>query len=308
MTTEDQEFHNSDSEEENSFHEELEPGEAFSMSDNDETSELQPIHHEKGDELSVADSSVDKDSVEVKRHGSVSKPPYSYIALITMSILQSPQRKLTLSDICDFIKRRFGYYREKFPSWQNSIRHNLSLNDCFVKMPREPGNPGKGNYWTLDPASEGMFDNGSFLRRRKRFKRPRPPDGLPGVYGLPYYMNCNSLCWRSPVYSTPYSHPYMPYYPQPPTIHRLAPPLRQNDQPPKEKEKSKFTIDSIIGTKKDDEKTLKLDVESCMPSPAQSRAGGHAYSSAFDSAEPSCPYDSVGPCPGFCVQCNYVVR
>ena len=41
-------------------------------------------------------------------------------------------------------------------------------------MPREPGNPGKGNYWTLDPESEDMFDNGSFLRRRKRFKRSFP--------------------------------------------------------------------------------------------------------------------------------------
>ncbi|CAH3163845.1 unnamed protein product [Pocillopora meandrina] len=80
---------------------------------------------------------------ENRRQSSMSKPPYSYIALITMAILQSPQRKLTLSEICDFIKRRFPYYREKFPSWQNSIRHNLSLNDCFMKMPREPGNPGK---------------------------------------------------------------------------------------------------------------------------------------------------------------------
>ncbi|XGW09185.1 hypothetical protein V3C99_011476 [Haemonchus contortus] len=108
------------------------------------------------------------------------KPAYSYIALIAMAILNAEDKKLTLSQICDFIMSRFQYYRDKFPAWQNSIRHNLSLNDCFVKIPREPGNPGKGNYWSLDPKAQDMFDNGSFLRRRKRFKRqPEPQDMSP---------------------------------------------------------------------------------------------------------------------------------
>ncbi|XP_017286780.1 forkhead box protein D5 [Kryptolebias marmoratus] len=123
--------------------------------------------------------------------GSSVKPPYSYIALITMAILRSPPKKLTLSGICDFISNKFPYYRDKFPAWQNSIRHNLSLNDCFIKIPREPGNPGKGNYWSLDPASEDMFDNGSFLRRRKRFKRSQPEFGKDGVM---FYSGFG--CWR----------------------------------------------------------------------------------------------------------------
>ncbi|KAM9330090.1 forkhead box protein E1 [Gastrophryne carolinensis] len=99
------------------------------------------------------------------------KPPYSYIALIAMAIANSSERKLTLGGIYKFITEKFPFYRDNSKKWQNSIRHNLTLNDCFIKIPREPGRPGKGNYWALDPNAEDMFDSGSFLRRRKRFKR-----------------------------------------------------------------------------------------------------------------------------------------
>ncbi|CAF1370667.1 unnamed protein product [Rotaria sordida] len=98
------------------------------------------------------------------------KPPYSYIALTAMAIQQSPEKMLPLSDIYKFITDRFPYYRTNTQKWQNSLRHNLSFNDCFIKVPRRIDRPGKGNFWALHSKCSDMFENGSYLRRRKRFK------------------------------------------------------------------------------------------------------------------------------------------
>uniref|UniRef100_A0A8V0Z4R3 Forkhead box I3 n=1 Tax=Gallus gallus TaxID=9031 RepID=A0A8V0Z4R3_CHICK len=103
------------------------------------------------------------------------RPPYSYSALIAMAIQSAPERKLTLSHIYQYVAENFPFYKRSKAGWQNSIRHNLSLNDCFRKVPRDEDDPGKGNYWTLDPNCEKMFDNGNFRRKRKRRSEPNTP-------------------------------------------------------------------------------------------------------------------------------------
>ncbi|XP_028332530.1 forkhead box protein I1 [Gouania willdenowi] len=104
------------------------------------------------------------------------RPPYSYSALIAMAIQHAADRKLTLSQIYQYVAENFPFYKKSKAGWQNSIRHNLSLNDCFKKVPRDDDDPGKGNYWTLDPNCEKMFDNGNFRRKRKRRADLSGPD------------------------------------------------------------------------------------------------------------------------------------
>ncbi|XP_075979474.1 forkhead domain 102C [Anticarsia gemmatalis] len=103
------------------------------------------------------------------------KPQHSYIGLIAMAILSSPERKLVLSDIYQHILDNYPYFRTRGPGWRNSIRHNLSLNDCFVKAGRSAN--GKGHYWAIHPANIEDFRKGDF-RRRKAQRKVRKHMGL----------------------------------------------------------------------------------------------------------------------------------
>lgn len=97
------------------------------------------------------------------------KPPYSYVAMITMAIESSEFKQLPLRAIYNYIMNRFPYYKKENVGWQNSIRHNLSLNDCFEKKPRDVTQAGqrKGNDWIIADAYKNMFENGNYKRRKK---------------------------------------------------------------------------------------------------------------------------------------------
>ncbi|XP_026871317.2 forkhead box protein O3B [Electrophorus electricus] len=78
----------------------------------------------------------------------------SYADLITKAIESAPDKRLTLSQIYDWMVRSVPYFKDKGDSnssagWKNSIRHNLSLHSRFVRVQNE--GTGKSSWWMINP-------------------------------------------------------------------------------------------------------------------------------------------------------------
>ncbi|KAL4657885.1 forkhead box protein J1-A-like [Arapaima gigas] len=107
------------------------------------------------------------------------KPPYSYATLICMAMQSSNKPQVSLSYIYKWIQENFLYFRYADSTWQNSVRHNLSLNKCFIRVPRQKHEPGKGGYWTMDPQYAEQLLSGAVRRHRSAPVRGNPTLRLP---------------------------------------------------------------------------------------------------------------------------------
>ncbi|KAM7378429.1 hypothetical protein PAMA_013371 [Pampus argenteus] len=89
------------------------------------------------------------DAVAAHKQPMSERPPYSYMAMIQFAINSRDNRRMTLKEIYNWIEDHFPYFRVVAkPGWKNSIRHNLSLHDMFI---RETSPDGKISFWTIRP-------------------------------------------------------------------------------------------------------------------------------------------------------------
>uniref|UniRef100_A0A8D0KPQ7 Forkhead box protein M1 n=1 Tax=Salvator merianae TaxID=96440 RepID=A0A8D0KPQ7_SALMN len=94
------------------------------------------------------------------------RPPYSYMAMIQFAINSTEKKRMMLKDIYTWIEDHFPYFKHVAkPGWKNSIRHNLSLHDMFV---RETSANGKISFWTIHPEANRYLTLDQVFKQQKR--------------------------------------------------------------------------------------------------------------------------------------------
>ncbi|KAI7791323.1 forkhead box Q2 [Triplophysa rosa] len=171
----------------------------------EETHSKQDSGKSKDQENEDNGSEEEQEKQNVKIEGTEEKPTQSYIALISMAILDSEEKKLLLCDIYQWIMDRYPYFKSKEKNWRNSVRHNLSLNECFIKAGRSDN--GKGHFWAIHPANFQDFSNGDYHRRRARRRIRKVTGQLP--FALPAHYQTLSRLKRTPCWCCPPTRPFM---------------------------------------------------------------------------------------------------
>ncbi|XP_039892047.1 forkhead box protein M1-like isoform X4 [Simochromis diagramma] len=105
-------------------------------------------------------------SAEAPQQPISERPPYSYMVMIQFAINSRKNRRMTLKEICMWIEDNFPYYRDVAkPGWKNSIRHNFSVHDMFI---RETSPDGKKSFWTIRPEANRCLTLDHVYKHQKR--------------------------------------------------------------------------------------------------------------------------------------------
>ncbi|XP_037613147.1 forkhead box protein H1 [Sebastes umbrosus] len=216
------------------------------------------------------------------------KPPYSYLAMIAMVIQRSPEKKLTLSDILKEISTLFPFFKGNYKGWRDSVRHNLSSYDCFVKVLKDPGKPqGKGNFWAVELSHVPLE-----LLKRQNTAVSRQDETIFAQDLAPYILQ-----GHKPECEPPPPPPPAPVTPLPAMLSR-------NPSPPQEdlfrpKLDSSFAIDSLLHSLRPPSASEDVDVSTrdCWgkverprpspPPPPRPRYASSARSASASSASPA---------------------
>ncbi|CAF9934440.1 MAG: hypothetical protein ALECFALPRED_005948 [Alectoria fallacina] len=105
---------------------------------------------------------------ESESEGKQGEPPYA--KLIYRALMDAPEHQMVLKDIYDWIAQNTDKARDPaFKGWQNSVRHNLSMNGAFTKVPHvDPSNKAKkGFIWVLEPSAVGAGIESTTRYRQK---------------------------------------------------------------------------------------------------------------------------------------------
>lgn len=94
---------------------------------------------------------------------SPTKPDLSYAALVGRAILSSPEHRLTLQEIYEWITIVHPYFKRGETTWMNSIRHVLSTTAVFRKVTRVRA-IGR-TLWAIWDEDLECFAKGSFDKR-----------------------------------------------------------------------------------------------------------------------------------------------
>ncbi|XP_075936288.1 forkhead box protein H1 [Anarhichas minor] len=159
------------------------------------------------------------------------KPPYSYLAMIAMVIQRSPEKKLTLSEILKEISTLFPFFKGNYKGWRDSVRHNLSSYDCFLKVLKDPAKPqGKGNFWAVELSRVPLE-----LLKRQNTAVSRQDETIFAQDLAPYILQGHQPESEPPLAPVPPLPPMCSKKPSPPQEDLFRPKLD-----------SSFAIDSLL--------------------------------------------------------------